>query len=81
MTIMCCGICFNVTISIQEFADQLGIPYLETSSMSAINVEQAMTAEIKRKVDLGALDTGRKHSTKDIVSDGRQIDKGGICAC
>lgn len=37
----------------QEFADQLGIPFLETSAKNATNVEQAfmtMAAEIKRRM-------------------------------
>ena len=40
------GVCFP-----QEFADQLQIPFLETSAKNATNVEQAfmtMAAEIKR---------------------------------
>ena len=38
---------------LQEFADHLGIPCLETSAKNATNVEQAfmtMAAEIKNKV-------------------------------
>lgn len=38
-------------IALQEFADQLQIPFLETSAKNATNVEQAfmtMAAEIKR---------------------------------
>ena len=37
----------------QEYADQLGIPFLETSAKNATNVEQAfmtMAAEIKNRV-------------------------------
>ncbi|KAH8028618.1 hypothetical protein HPB51_017836 [Rhipicephalus microplus] len=37
----------------QEFADQLGIPFLETSAKNATNVEQAfmtMAAEIKNRM-------------------------------
>ena len=36
----------------QAFADELGIPFLETSAKDSINVEQAfltMAAEIKKK--------------------------------
>lgn len=38
--------------SLQAFADELGIPFLETSAKDAINVEQAfltMAGEIKKK--------------------------------
>jgi Ras-related protein Rab-1A len=37
----------------QDYADQLGIPFLETSAKSATNVEQAfltMAAEIKNRM-------------------------------
>ena len=37
---------------IQAFADELGIPFLETSAKDSINVEQAfltMAAEIKKR--------------------------------
>ena len=40
-------------IFLQEYADQLGIPFLETSAKNATNVEQAfmtMAAEIKNRV-------------------------------
>jgi hypothetical protein len=44
----------NLTFEIlQEYADQLGIPFLETSAKNATNVEQAfmtMAAEIKNRV-------------------------------
>ena len=49
----------NLTVSLsgslvlQEYADQLGIPFLETSAKNATNVEQAfmtMAAEIKNRV-------------------------------
>merc|ERR1712042_191130 len=39
--------------SAKEYADQLGIPFLETSAKNATNVEQAfmtMAAEIKNRV-------------------------------
>ena len=41
------------TAALQEYADQLGIPFLETSAKNATNVEQAfmtMAAEIKNRV-------------------------------
>lgn len=39
-------------VFVQEFADQLGIPFLETSAKNATNVEQAfltMAKQIKDK--------------------------------
>jgi len=46
-----CACC--VCLSWQEYADQLRIPFLETSAKSATNVEQAfvtMASEIKARV-------------------------------
>lgn len=43
-------ICFDP--SLQAFADEIGIPFMETSAKSATNVEQAfmaMTADIKNR--------------------------------
>ena len=43
----------NLSFILQEYADQLGIPFLETSAKNATNVEQAfmtMAAEIKNRV-------------------------------
>lgn len=40
-------------IYLQEYADQLGVPFLETSAKNATNVEQAfmtMAAEIKNRM-------------------------------
>lgn len=46
---MCNFLCLN---ELQAFADELGIPFLETSAKDSINVEQAfltMAGEIKKK--------------------------------
>ena len=43
----------KIGLKLQEYADQLGIPFLETSAKNATNVEQAfmtMAAEIKNRV-------------------------------
>lgn len=43
----------TVPFSLQEYADSLGIPFLETSAKNATNVEQAfmtMAAEIKNRM-------------------------------
>ena len=44
-----------VLFFVQAFADEIGIPFLETSAKNATNVEQAfmaMTAEIKNRYNL-----------------------------
>ena len=52
-TMRCC--CAGMTwciASVQAFADEIGIPFLETSAKNATNVEQAfmtMAAEIKNR--------------------------------
>ncbi|CAN6584629.1 unnamed protein product [Malus baccata var. baccata] len=51
------------TQTAKAFADELGIPFLETSAKDSINVEQAfltMAAEIKKK--MGSQPTGNKSS-------------------
>ena len=48
----CCNVP-SFLFLLQEYADQLGIPFLETSAKNATNVEQAfmtMAAEIKNRV-------------------------------
>ena len=44
-----------VLFFVQAFADEIGIPFLETSAKNATNVEQAfmaMTAEIKNRYNI-----------------------------
>lgn len=56
----------------QEYANQLGIPFLETSAKNATNVEQAfmtMAAEIKNRV-------GPPSSAQDAARPGVKIDAG-----
>ncbi|XP_045171332.2 uncharacterized protein LOC123533652 [Mercenaria mercenaria] len=70
----------------QEFAGQMGIPYLETSAKTAANVEQAfmtMTAEMKKVFDTGAF----KNPPKPIkITEGRHVtgkswSLGNMCVC
>lgn len=71
------------TFLLQEYADQLGIPFLETSAKNAMNVEQAfmtMAAEIKLRVgppSSGASDPANKVK----IEHGRPIEssKSGCC--
>jgi len=68
--------------SAKEYADQLGIPFLETSAKNATNVEQAfmtMAAEIKNRVGPAAAiqagSTGMKIDSKKVEPQAR----GGCC--
>lgn len=70
----------------QEFADQCGIPYLETSAKTATNVEEAfmtLSANIKKGFDSGVL---KNDSPPFRTSDDRHLDEkswsiGNICSC
>lgn len=66
----------------QEYADQLGIPFLETSAKNATNVEQAfmtMAAEIKNRV--GPPSSAAETTNKVKIDQGRPIEttKSGCC--
>eukprot|EP00126_Sphaerothecum_destruens_P007306 Sdes_comp19796_c0_seq1m11886 len=69
--------------SAKEFADQLGIPFLETSAKNATNVEQAfmtMAAEIKNR--MGTPSVSDKDAQKVSVGPSAQINRqpgGGCC--
>ena len=67
---------------LQEYADQLGIPFLETSAKNATNVEQAfmtMAAEIKNRV--GPPSSAAETTNKVKIDQGRPIEttKSGCC--
>ncbi|XP_044538306.1 ras-related protein Rab-1B isoform X3 [Gracilinanus agilis] len=70
------------TIKLQiEFADSLGIPFLETSAKNATNVEQAfmtMAAEIKKRMGPGAASGGERPNLK-IDSSPVKPASGGCC--
>lgn len=66
----------------QEFADNLGIPFLETSAKSATNVEQAfmtMAAEIKKRMGPGATAGSSEKSNVKIQSKPVNTSSGGCC--
>ena len=66
---------------LQEFADSLAIPFLETSAKNATNVEQAfmtMAAEIKKRMGPGATAGGDKPNLKIDSTPVRQSG-GGCC--
>lgn len=68
---------------LQEYANQLGIPFLETSAKNATNVEQAfmtMAAEIKNRV--GPPSSAAESAAKPVkIDSGAAVDnnKGGCC--
>ncbi|XP_029943346.1 ras-related protein ORAB-1 isoform X1 [Salarias fasciatus] len=66
----------------KEFADNLGIPFLETSAKSATNVEQAfmtMAAEIKKRMGPGATAGASDKSNVKIQSKPVNTSSGGCC--
>ena len=72
--------CF-LLLFLQEFADSLAIPFLETSAKNATNVEQAfmtMAAEIKKRMGPGATAGGDKPNLKIESTPVRQSG-GGCC--
>jgi len=69
----------------KDFADSLGIPFLETSAKSATNVEQAfitMSAEIKRRMDSQSV-PGKSAGGVKLPPAGQKINtqkkSGGCC--
>jgi len=71
------------TTTATEYANQLGIPFLETSAKNATNVEQAfmtMAAEIKNRVGppSGAV-TGTTPSVNITQGQNVESSKGGCC--
>lgn len=69
-------------LQFQEYANQLGIPFLETSAKNATNVEQAfmtMAAEIKNRV--GPPSSATDTASKVKIDTGRPVEgnKGGCC--
>jgi len=67
----------------KEFADQLSIPFLETSAKNATNVEQAfltMAKQIKDRMGTSATGVGAAKST--TITPGQNVQQstsGGCC--
>ena len=62
-------------MSLQNYADQLGVAYLETSAKTGTNVDKAfmvMTTDIKKMVDDGVLNTCKTHTALNKEA---QVDK------
>jgi Ras-related protein Rab-1A len=67
---------------LQEYADQLGIPFLETSAKNATNVEQAfmtMAAEIKNRMGPETKAVDSKPNVKIGSSTPVKQSGGGCC--
>jgi Ras-related protein Rab-1A len=67
----------------QAFADEIGIPFLETSAKNATNVEQAfmtMAAEIKNRMASQPAMTSSKPSTVQMKAGQAIVQKSGCCS-
>lgn len=76
------AVSFYLCNGLQEFADNLGIPFLETSAKSSTNVEQAfmtMAAEIKKRMGPGATAGASEKSNVKIQSKPVNTSSGGCC--
>lgn len=72
----------NFIFLLQEYADSLGIPFLETSAKNATNVEQAfmtMAAEIKNRMGPVTASTDSKPTVKINASTPVKQGGGGCC--
>ena len=69
----------------QKFADAIGLPFLETSAKSSLNVEQsffALAAKLKDAVNEGLLKKQEQtHILTDVKSDGVGEDKSYFTCC
>jgi Ras-related protein Rab-1A len=68
----------------KEFADSLGIPFLETSAKTSTNVDQAfnkMTAEIKARISTQGPGAGRPGGVKLPPAGAGQQKKNDGCGC
>jgi len=71
----------------KEFADKLGIPFLETSAKNSTNVEQAfitMATDVKTRMDASGGNTNNKDKNQTKIRPGKEIPKddsssGGCC--
>ena len=72
----------NFSLFFQEYADQLGIPFLETSAKNATNVEQAfmtMAAEIKNRMGPETKPADNKPNVK--IGSSTPVKQGGGGCC
>lgn len=74
------GMMTDVVNNLQEFADSLGIPFLETSAKNASNVEQAfltMARQIKER--MGTTTVNNKPTVQ--VGQGQGVQSGSAGGC
>lgn len=67
----------------KEFADSMGIPFIETSAKQATNVPEAffaMAAQIKERLG-GVSDTSRDGKSSINIGKGTAIGQGGASSC
>ncbi|WMV12348.1 hypothetical protein MTR67_005733 [Solanum verrucosum] len=70
----------SLLLAVAALADELGIPFLETSAKDSINVEQAfltMAGEIKKK--MGNQPAGAKRTGSTVQIKGQPIEQKGNC--
>ena len=70
----------QVLTLLQEFADSLGIPFLETSAKNATNVEQAfltMARQIKERMGT----TANQNKEKINITQGQSVSSGAAGGC
>lgn len=74
-----------MSLSLQEFADHLKIPFLETSAKNGANVEAAfltMATEIKKRVTKDEKPPSESDAKKLNLNSGKPVDaprSGGCC--
>jgi Ras-related protein Rab-1A len=74
---------FVFLVYLQAFADEIGIPFLETSAKNAINVEQAfmtMAAEIKNRMASQPAMVSNKPNTVQMKAGQPIAQKSGCCS-
>ncbi len=68
---------------VQEYADSLNIPFLETSAKNSTNVEQAfmtMATEIKSRMSsVQSTPTGKPSTGVNVSSPGKPVQQSGGC--
>lgn len=67
----------------KEFADSMGIPFIETSAKQSTNVQEAflaMAAQIKERLG-GSGDGGNRDKTGVSLGDGQKLNAGGSNSC
>ncbi|MCL7023897.1 hypothetical protein MKW94_029737 [Papaver nudicaule] len=70
------------TETAKAFADELGIPFIETSAKDSINVEQVfLTMAAENKKRMGSQPTSNKQVPKTVQMKGQTIQPKSNCSC